>query len=117
MSKTSVRWYCLATLGTALVLLPVLWSTTAAQVTPDFLLQRMDIDGDGRISANEFIGRRKPFGFFDRDYDGYATREELVGARKVLNAAALTYLAAFLASLMTLLYWALRLGLLGGRRD
>ncbi len=42
---------------------------------------------------------------------------ELAGARKVLNAAALTYLAAFLASLLTLLYWAYRLGLFGGRRS
>ena len=39
------------------------------------------------------------------------------GARKVLNAAALTYVAAFVTSLLTLLYWAYRLGLLGGRRS
>jgi Zn-dependent membrane protease YugP len=47
---------------------------------------------------------------------GYATAEELRGARKVLNAAALTYVAAFITSLLTLLYWAYRLGLLGRRR-
>ena len=47
----------------------------------------------------------------------YLTGEELAGARKVLNAAAMTYVAAFLTSLLTLLYWANRLGLLGGRRD
>ena len=43
--------------------------------------------------------------------------KELDGARKVLNAAALTYVAAFITSLMTLIYWAFRLGLIGGRRD
>jgi len=47
----------------------------------------------------------------------YLSGDELAGARKVLNAAAMTYVAAFITSLMTLLYWAFRLGLLGGRRD
>ena len=48
---------------------------------------------------------------------GYATEEEIKGARKVLTAAALTYVAAFVTSLLTLLYWAHALGLLGGRRQ
>ena len=48
---------------------------------------------------------------------GYLTPEELGGAKKVLDAAALTYVAAFVTSLLTLLYWAMRLGLLGGRRN
>ena len=47
----------------------------------------------------------------------YVTEKELDGARKVLNAAAMTYVAAFVTSLITLLYWMFRLGLLGGRRD
>lgn len=47
----------------------------------------------------------------------YVTSNELDGARKVLNAAAMTYVAAFVTSLLTLLYWAFRLGLLGGRRN
>jgi Zn-dependent membrane protease YugP len=47
----------------------------------------------------------------------YVNEKELDGARKVLNAAALTYVAAFITSLMTLIYWAFRLGLIGGRRD
>jgi Zn-dependent membrane protease YugP len=45
---------------------------------------------------------------------GFVGTDELQGARKVLNAAALTYVAAFVTSLLTLLYWAFRLGLLGG---
>lgn len=48
---------------------------------------------------------------------GYATAEEVQGARKVLTAAAMTYVAAFVTSLLTLLYWAYRLGLFGGRSD
>ena len=47
----------------------------------------------------------------------YVTDDELRGARKVLNAAALTYVAAFITSILTLLYWAYRLGLIGGRRQ
>ena len=38
--------------------------------------------------------------------------DEIGGARKVLNAAAMTYVAAFISSALTLLYWATRLGLL-----
>jgi uncharacterized protein len=48
---------------------------------------------------------------------GYLAPDELVGAKKVLDAAALTYVAAFVTSALTLLYWAMRLGLLGGRRS
>lgn len=45
------------------------------------------------------------------------TGSELVGARKVLSAAALTYVAAALSSVLQLLYFLYRAGLLGGRRD
>ena len=48
---------------------------------------------------------------------GYVTAEELGGAKKVLDAAAMTYVAAAVTSILTLLYWAHRLGLFGGRRD
>ena len=48
---------------------------------------------------------------------GYMNPDELAGAKKVLNAAAMTYVAAFITSLLTLLYWATRLGLIGGRSD
>jgi Zn-dependent membrane protease YugP len=47
----------------------------------------------------------------------YVNEEELYGARKVLSAAAMTYVAAFITSLLTLLYWAMRLGLIGGRSN
>ncbi len=41
---------------------------------------------------------------------------EVGGARKVLNAAALTYVAAAVSSIGTLLYYLYRSGILGGRR-
>jgi Zn-dependent membrane protease YugP len=47
----------------------------------------------------------------------YLTPDELAGAKKVLDAAAMTYVAAFVTSALTLFYWAMRLGLLGGRRN
>ena len=48
---------------------------------------------------------------------GYVSREEHDGAKAVLDAAALTYVAAAVSSLIMLLYWAYSLGLLGSRRD
>ena len=46
---------------------------------------------------------------------GYTTSEELEGARKVLNAAALTYVAAAAAAILQLAYWAFQL--LGNREE
>lgn len=45
------------------------------------------------------------------------TRQEAVAAGRVLNAAFMTYVAAAVSSLLTLLYFLLRAGLLGGSRD
>jgi uncharacterized protein len=45
------------------------------------------------------------------------TPSEHDGARKVLNAAALTYVAAAMASLLQLVYFLIRAGVLGGRDD
>ena len=50
------------------------------------------------------------------DY-GLVLEQERGGMSKVLNAAALTYVAAAVSSLMTLLYFLFRAGLLGGSRD
>jgi Zn-dependent membrane protease YugP len=47
---------------------------------------------------------------------GIVTGQERAGVSKVLNAAAMTYVAAAISTLMTLLYFLLRAGLLGGRR-
>jgi Zn-dependent membrane protease YugP len=46
---------------------------------------------------------------------GIIMPQEREGVDKVLNAAAMTYVAAVVSTLMTLLYFLLRAGLLGGR--
>ncbi len=46
---------------------------------------------------------------------GMLMEEEVSGARKVLNAAALTYVAAAATAVLQLLYFLFRFGLLGGR--
>lgn len=48
---------------------------------------------------------------------GVLAADEMPGARRVLNAAAMTYVAAFVTSLMQLLYWAYALGLFGRREE
>jgi uncharacterized protein len=48
---------------------------------------------------------------------GLINQSEKTGINKVLNAAAMTYVAAAISTLMTLLYFLFRAGLLGGRRD
>ncbi len=48
---------------------------------------------------------------------GLVTQEEDAYVAKVLNAAALTYVAGTLTSVLTLLYYLFRAGLLGGRRS
>ena len=47
---------------------------------------------------------------------GIISPQERTGVDSVLNAAALTYVAAAISTLMTLLYFLVRSGLLGGRR-
>ncbi len=49
--------------------------------------------------------------------DGIVMPNEAADAGKVLDAAFLTYVAAAVSALLTLLYYMMRLGLLGGRDD
>ena len=48
---------------------------------------------------------------------GLVGTNEREGVNRVLNAAALTYVAAAVSSILTLLYFLMRAGLLGGRSD
>ena len=48
---------------------------------------------------------------------GIVTPHERQGVDRVLNAAAMTYVAAAVSSLLTLLYFLMRAGLLGGRDE
>lgn len=50
------------------------------------------------------------------DY-GIVLPQERAGMDKVLNAAAMTYVAAAVSSLLTVLYFLMKAGLLGGSRD
>jgi Zn-dependent membrane protease YugP len=47
---------------------------------------------------------------------GMLDTEETKGAQVMLTAAAMTYVAATIAALWEVFYWAMRLGLIGGRR-
>jgi Zn-dependent membrane protease YugP len=87
-------------LGSQLALLGVLLFAT----TTFFTLVTLPVEFDASRRALVALER-----------GGYVSTPELQGARRVLNAAALTYVAAFITSALTLLYWAIRLGLLGGR--
>ena len=46
---------------------------------------------------------------------GIVNQQEVAGVAKVLNAAAMTYVAAFVQTLLTLLYFVWRSGLLSNR--
>jgi Zn-dependent membrane protease YugP len=45
---------------------------------------------------------------------GIVAPDEMVGVRKTLYAAGFTYVAAALVAVVELLYWLMRLGVLGG---
>lgn len=63
----------------------------------------------------EFDASRRALASLERG--GYMAPDELKGAKSVLDAAALTYVAAAVTSILTLVYFAFRLGLVGNRRE
>ena len=63
----------------------------------------------------EFDASRRAVGVIQQM--GIVTSTELVGVKKVLGAAAMTYVAAAASSIAQLLYFLMRAGVLGGRRD
>ena len=48
---------------------------------------------------------------------GIVSPDERTGIDRVLNAAAMTYVAAVISTLLTLLYFLMRMGFLGGHDD
>jgi Zn-dependent membrane protease YugP len=71
-----------------------------------FQLVTLPVEFDASRRAVAILGRQ-----------GILSGAELDGTRKVLSAAALTYIAAAAAAVLQLLYFLMRAGLLGGRRD
>jgi len=71
-----------------------------------FQLLTLPVEFDASSRAKNILSSR-----------GLVTSTELVGVNKVLSAAAMTYVAAAASSVMTLLYFLLRSGLLGGGDD
>lgn len=65
------------------LLLAALPLLASAQVTqPDQYLQRMDSDGDGRVSVDEYlVWMSYAFDQRDRDHDGVLAPSELPGGR------------------------------------
>lgn len=121
--KFRSAWVPVANLGSGLSMIVIIlafflggtataWGGTAAWIgvalfatTTVFTLVTLPVEFDASRRALASLNGR------------YVSDEELRGAKKVLDAAAMTYVAAFATSLMTLLYWAMQLGLLGGRDD
>jgi Zn-dependent membrane protease YugP len=121
--KFRSAWVPVANLGSGLSMIVIIaafflggaatqWGTTAAWLgialfgtTTAFTLITLPVEFDASSRALASLDGR------------YVSDDERKGAKKVLDAAAMTYVAAFATSLMTLLYWAFRLGLLGGRDD
>ncbi len=71
-----------------------------------FQIVTLPVEFDASKRAVAILGER-----------GLLTTDELSGTRKVLNAAALTYVAAAAAAVLQLVYFLMRAGLLGGSDD
>jgi Zn-dependent membrane protease YugP len=86
---------------------PVLWLGIGAfGLTVVFQLVNLPVEFDASRRARVALAE-----------GGLITAEEDVVVKKVLDAAALTYVAATLTGILTLLYFLFRAGLLGGSRN
>jgi len=102
-----VMWLPLLGLFTSISYYTIGWFMAAAWgVIMAFNLVTLPVEFDASRRAKEILGG---MGFI-------GTEEEMVGVRKTLDAAAWTYVAAFITSLAYFLYHLIPL-LLGGRRD
>lgn len=57
------------------------WSQGGPPPDPATLIDRLDQDGDGQISFEEFSGPEDCFNRMDADGDGYLTEDELANGR------------------------------------
>jgi uncharacterized protein len=84
----------------------VLLGVAAFSLIVLFQLVNLPVEFDASSRARSILVER-----------GMISRAEEKEVGKVLNAAALTYVAATISAIMTLLYYMVRLGVIGGRRD
>ena len=103
---SNLSWIIIA-VGFALHMMGLIYVGIAAfSLTVLFQLVNLPVEFDA--------SRRARIALVD---SGMVTPDEDVMVKKVLDAAALTYVAATLTSALTLLYFLFRAGLLGGRRS
>ena len=57
-----------------------------AQMSGKKIVDRMDTDGDGKVSRKEFRGRQLRFEDIDLNQDGFATSEEFDDAMRKVRA-------------------------------
>lgn len=88
--------------ATSLILLGIV----AFSATVVFQLVNLPVEFDASNRAKAILSQK-----------GMVNSDERKHVDKVLNAAALTYVAATISSVLTLLYFLVRSGLLGGRSD
>jgi uncharacterized protein len=84
----------------------ILAGIIAFSMTVVFQLINLPVEFDASRRAKALLGDL-----------GLVRPDEAPEVRKVLSAAAMTYVAATLAAMLNLLYFLLRFGLIGGRRD
>jgi uncharacterized protein len=89
-------------LGQPIALLGIL----AFSVTVLFQLINLPVEFDASRRARQMLTQT-----------GIVTAREDVVVKQVLGAAAMTYVAATITAILTLVYFLIRAGLLGGRRD
>ncbi len=91
--------------GVAMSIMPVvILGIALLSATVLFQLVNLPVEFDASNRAKEILAN-----------SGYVSAEEQKGVKKVLDAAAWTYVAATLGSIMTLVYYLSRSGLLGRR--
>ena len=73
---------CFSSVVVCLVVFSPVEALAQGKPDPEKVIQRMDTDGDGRISQDEWLRPPQAFQRIDRDQDGFVTLEELSAYKK-----------------------------------